>query len=54
MYEEDPGTDDLFPLEPGQVHCVYQGCGRPYYPKDSDAPRPNDWCCAECQRLSFS
>lgn len=52
-YEEDPGEDYLEPLEEGQVHCVYMGCGRAYYPAESTAPRPKDWCSAECQRLSF-
>jgi hypothetical protein len=38
---------------PDAHFCLYQGCGRMYDPAESTAPRPNDWCSAECQRLSF-
>ena len=37
----------------GLVECLYEGCGREYDPATSNAPRPRDWCSAECQRLSF-
>ena len=38
---------------PDAHFCLYQGCGRMYDPAESTAPRPRDWCSAECQRLSF-
>ena len=53
MSDDYEDYSHLEPLEPGQVHCVFQGCGRAYYPKDSNAERPNDWCSAPCQRMSF-
>jgi hypothetical protein len=37
----------------GLVECVHEGCGREYDPAKSTAPRPRDWCSAECQQLSF-
>jgi hypothetical protein len=53
----DPLADEIMAQEmaakPDATFCMYQGCGREYDPADSDAPRPNDWCSAACQRKSF-